>query len=74
MLIIYLKELRRLQQERQAKMKYRHISSRKSMARLEDKIKLERGRKDPIDRFDIWKASSQRKRGEYINKEARHVG
>ena len=40
MLIIYLKELRRLQQERRAEMKYPHTSSRKSMARLGDEIKL----------------------------------
>ena len=41
MLIIYLKELRRLQQERQAQMKYAHTSFRKSLARLEDEIKLQ---------------------------------
>ena len=41
MLIIYLKELRRLQQERRAQMKYPHTSSRKSLARLEAEIKLQ---------------------------------
>ena len=57
MLIIYLNELRRLQQERRAKMKYPYTSSHKSMVRFEDKIKLECGTKDPINRFDVWKAS-----------------
>ena len=46
MLIICLKELRRLQQERRAQIKYPHTSSRKSLARLEDEIKLQRGHKD----------------------------
>ena len=66
MLIIYLKELRRLQQETRAKMKYPYTSSCKSMARLEDEITLERRTKDPIDIFDVSKASGRRKVGEYI--------
>ena len=46
-------------------MKYPHIFSRKSMARLEDEIKLKRKIKDPIDRFDVWKASHWRNGREY---------
>ena len=55
-------------------MKYPHTSSRKLMARLEDEIKLQHRTKDPIDRFDVWKASHRRKGGKYVNKEARHMG
>ena len=43
------------------------------MARLEDEIKFQRGTQDPIDRFDVWKASCLRKGGEYLNDEARHA-
>ena len=57
MLIIYLKELRRLQQERGAQMKYSHTSSCKSLARLKAEIKLQLGTDIPIERFDVWKAS-----------------
>ena len=67
MLIIYLKELRRLQQERRAKMKYPHTSSRKSLARLEAEIKLQRGKTEPIERFDVWKASDRKNGGQYVN-------
>ena len=38
-------------------MQYPHTSSCKAIARLEDEIKLQHGTQDPIDRFDIWKAS-----------------
>ena len=54
-------------------MKYPHTFSHKSIARLEDEIKLQHGTQDPIDRFYVWKAS-RRKKGEYMNEEARYVG
>ena len=57
MLIIYLKELRRLEQERQAKMKYPYTSSRNLLARFEVEIKLQLRTEEPIERFDVWKAS-----------------
>ena len=43
------------------------------MVRLEDEIKLQCGTQDPIDIFDVWKASRRRKGGEYVNEEAIHV-
>ena len=55
-------------------MKYSHTSSRKLLARLEAKIKLQGGIDEPIDRYDVWKALRWRKKGEYVNEEARYMG
>ena len=52
-------------------MKYPHTSSRKSLAKVEAKIKLQRG---ADERFDAQKASHQKKEGQYVNEEARRVG
>ena len=49
MIIIYLKKLRRLQQERRAKMKYPHT----------DEIMLKHGIKDPSDRLMFGKPRAQ---------------
>ena len=55
-------------------MEYPHTSFRKSLVRLEDEIKLQRKTDEPIDTYDILKASRIRKGGKYVNKEARNVG
>ena len=49
-------------------MKYPHISSHKSLARLEAEIKLQRGTDIPIERFDVWKTSHQKKKNRTIYK------
>ena len=54
-------------------MKYPHTSSGKLLERLRVKIKLQRGTNEPIEIFYIWKASHQKKGGQYVNKEARRV-
>ena len=52
-------------------MKYPHTSSHKLLVRLQYEIKLQHGTDEPIDRYNVWKASRQRNGGEYMNEKAK---